>query len=84
MSALFSLKGNKSRTFHGALSCRPLEISGHFHIRGPQPVSNDGGVPAWAAELFDSKPDLMQIALSTKTGGVVWTRMKTETEEQAP
>lgn len=79
MSVRFAMKGNKAaRTFHGAHSSTPLEIKGHWHIQGPQPVADAGGVPVWAADLFDSLPDLVQIALSTKTGGVVWTRPQPE------
>lgn len=78
MSVLFAMKGNKARTFHGAHSSKPLEICGTWHMQGPQPVADAGGVPGWAADLFDSLPDLTQIALSTKMGGVVWTRPQPE------
>jgi hypothetical protein len=74
MSIMFSMKGSNARTFHGAHSSKPLEIKGSWHAQGPQPVADAGGVPGWAADLFDSRPDLQQIALSTKKGGVVWSR----------
>ena len=78
MSTIFAMKGGPGRTFHGAYSRTAMEIKGHWHMQGPQPVSDDGGVPQWAADLFDAMPDLMQIALATKRGGVVWTRPEPE------
>lgn len=74
MGILFQGKGGKDRVFHGAHTWGPLEIRGHIHSQGMQPVHDAGGVPGWVADLFDARPDLQQIALSTKTGGVVWTR----------
>jgi hypothetical protein len=74
MAIVFQGKGGKERVFHGAHSRTPLKIQGNFHAQGMQPVQDAGGVPGWAADLFDSRPDLMQIALSMKSGGVVWTR----------
>jgi hypothetical protein len=84
MSILFAMRGNKERTFYGAHSSKPLEIKGHWHMQGPQPVADAGGVPGWAADLFDSRPDLMQIALSTKQGGVLWTRPEPEPSAEQP
>ena len=78
MSTLFAMKGSKASTFHGAHSSKPLEIRGTWHMQGPQPISNSGGVPLWVADLFDARPDLMQVALSTEQGGVVWSRMVPE------
>lgn len=70
MGIVFQGKGSNERVFHGAHSREPLEIRGHFHAQGMQPVQDAGGVPGWAADLFDSRPDLQQIALSTKSGRV--------------
>jgi hypothetical protein len=78
MSIVFAMKGSKARTFHGAHSANPLSIQGTWHAQGPQPVDDAGGVPGWAADLFDAMPDVMQIALSTKRGGVLWTRPQPE------
>lgn len=70
----FAMKGSKSVIFYGSHSSRPLEIRGHFYCSGPQPVSDAGGVPTWVAELFNATPELKTIALSTTSGGSVWSR----------
>ena len=80
MSKVFAMKGSTARTFHGAHSAKPLDIRGKFQIQGPQPVDEKGGVPGWAADLFDSMPQIKTIALSGDMGGVVWTR--TEKSDQ--
>lgn len=75
MSTTFALKGHAGTIYHGAHSRTPLEIRGHFHIQGPQPVG-DGGVPKWVSDAFDAMPHMTRIALSSKTGGVVWSRIE--------
>jgi hypothetical protein len=82
MSYTFLMRGPKSdaQVFHGAHSRSPLEIRGQFSMTGPQPVG-DGGVPKWVADLFESMPDLKQVALSTDKRGVVWSRLSDESKE---
>jgi hypothetical protein len=43
-----------------------------FHASGPQPVT---AVPVRVVQMFDENPDLHQISVSTKEGGVVYQRM---------
>ncbi|MEJ7932535.1 hypothetical protein WG922_21375 [Ramlibacter sp. AN1015] len=78
----FLLKGSKAIRYHGAHSRVPLEIMGKFTLSGPQPVDNDGGVPEAIHAMFEARPGLHRIALSTKDGGgVVWTRIDDEASE---
>jgi hypothetical protein len=70
----FAMKGNTAKLFYGAYSRTKLVISGTWHMSGPQPVG-DGGVPQWVADLMESRPDIQQVAVSTKTGGAIWSRM---------
>lgn len=74
MTKKFTLKEFNGKRFHGSYSRTPLEIRGTFHLQGPQPIG-EGGVPEYIAEIFEKLPELENIALSYKTGGVIWTRM---------
>ena len=68
----FALKGYKGKCLHGSISCAPIVCSGMFHASGPQPVT---AVPVRVVQMFDENPDLHQISVSTKEGGVVYQRM---------
>ncbi len=72
----FYAKGYEGRIFHGAYSSWPLQIKGSFQFSAPQPVNDGGGVPVWAAKMFDECPDLDQIALSGEKRSVVYSRIK--------
>lgn len=63
-------------TLHGSHSCSKLEIRGHFHITGPQPVGVEGGAPQWAYDLMKDNPRIESIAVAYEGGGVVWSKMK--------
>lgn len=70
----FLMKGNKAKSIHGAYSRSALEIRGHFSMQGPQPVG-ENGAPQWVADIFESRPDIIRVAVSTEDRGAVWTRM---------
>lgn len=72
----FALRGNTRPQLHASYSCTPLEVKGHFHMSGPQPVSNNGGAPEWVAQVLRDHPDVEAIAVCREHGGVVWQRMK--------
>jgi len=74
----FAMRGNTDRCLHGAHSHTPLEIKGHFHYQGPQPVGCEGGAPQWVADLMDQYPDVECVAINRKNGGVVWGRIETK------
>lgn len=70
----FLMKGNKSKSIYGAYSRSALEIRGRFHMQGPQPIG-ENGAPQWVADIFESRPDIIRVAVSTEDGGAVWSRM---------
>lgn len=72
----FVMRNYKRRTIHGAHSTGPLEIRGHFHLQGNQPIDNDGGVPQWVADYLEQHTDVTSIAISGKHYSVVWTRVE--------
>lgn len=76
MGLSFTLKGYKGKTVRSAFSRIRLEIKGHFHIQGPQPVGEEGGAPEWVYELFKLDPDIEEIAINKKDSGVIYQPMK--------
>lgn len=76
MPIVFALKGNTSKKVYTGISHSPLEVKGHFHFQGPQPVGCEGGAPEWVAAAFDNNPKLNMVALSYEDSGVVYSRMK--------
>ncbi len=72
----FTLRNFKGQRVHGAYSNVSLEISGVFHLTGPQPVDDDGGCPVWAAEFLESHPNVNTIAISGDDFGIVYSRMR--------
>ena len=70
----FALKGNHSRTIPASHSTTELEISGHWHVQGPQVVGGAGGAPQWVYDLFKEDPRIKNVAISYEDGGVVWGR----------
>lgn len=66
------------RVFHGAHSHTKLEIRGQWHVQGPQPVSDGGGVPKLVADIFDAYPQVQKVAVATDTGGSVFSRINHE------
>jgi hypothetical protein len=71
------LRGNTKPALHASHSCSKLEISGHFHIRGPQFVGGDGGLPLWAAAVLED-PSIEAIAIVRKESGTVIQRLDRE------
>jgi hypothetical protein len=68
----FALRGNTEKKIHGSYSSSPIECRGAFHMSGPQPASS---LPKWLVQLFEDF-DIQQLSLSTKDGGIVYTRME--------
>jgi len=69
----FALRGNKSPQLSAAFARGPLEIKGCFHAQGCQIVgSEEGECPQWIADFFEANPDVTQLAIGTKTDGVVY------------
>lgn len=77
----FLMKGASGVRYHGSHSRTKLEIRGAIGMSGPQPVSDDGGVPELVHQLFQQFPKLQQVALGADTFGVVYQRMR---DEDAP
>lgn len=74
----FVMKGAAGVRYHGSHSRTKLDIRGHVSMSGPQPVSDDGGVPELVHQLFQQFPHLKQVALGAETHGVVYQRMTDE------
>lgn len=62
---------------HSSHSSTPIEIKGHWHVRGPQDTgdSNHGNAPAWLDKVFEDK-EVVAVAIERKNGGVVYARME--------
>ncbi len=69
----FAMKGYKGKTVGVAISRSPLEIKGHFHLQGRQPVGDDGA-PEWVYALLRDNPDIEVIAIGTKSSGKIYSR----------
>lgn len=78
---VFSMRGAKGPQYHGSYVRTPMEIRGAVSMSGPQPVSNEGGVPELVHQLFQAYPGVKRIALGTDTGGVVYHRMDNQDQE---
>ena len=76
MPLKFVMKGYKGKTVYGAYARGELEIKGHFHAQGVQPVGDDGA-PEWVAEIFKNMPHIKNIAVSGEEGSALWTRRST-------
>lgn len=72
----FTLRNFQGQRVHGAYARGPLEISGVFHLTGPQPVDDKGGCPVWVAELLEAHPNVNTIAISGDDFGIVYSRMR--------
>lgn len=72
----FNLKGARGISYHGSHSRTKMEIRGCFSMSGPQPVSDDGGVPELVHQLFQNFPKLQQVALCADDSGVVYQRIE--------
>ena len=81
MSTTFLLKGAAGTRYHGAYSRTTLEVRGTWGMSGPQPVSEDGGVPDLVHQLFEQFPKVQRIALGYEGGGAVFSRMADADDE---
>lgn len=74
----FLMRGATGVRYHGSHSRTKLEIRGHISMSGPQPVSDNGGVPELVHQLFQQFPQLQQVALGAADCGVVFQRIQEE------
>lgn len=82
MSQVFSFRKTifMGERYHGSHSRTKLEIKGHFSTSGPQPVSDDGGVPILVADIFRNMPKIQSVTLNGESSGVVYSRLKVDEE----
>jgi hypothetical protein len=74
------MSGNNTIVYYGSHGMGPLSFAGFFTMQGPQAVNDEGGVPKWVHDVFESNPDIQQVAISRSDSGHVYTRMGSKPE----